>query len=177
MLLMWPPKDIVFIALGAVNESNPLVWATYTSKYHHCVIPILSTTAFAAFYCCFILFYSMPTLSTLTLSSDLPLTNTLQLYHHGSCSHAYSTTTCGTAFAGLSSSSSSSSLSKLLCVSSWSSSQNTRYNSCSPLLPLFIIIYYYLLLFIIIYYHLFYSVFFHLFFSSLIFFSLLPAYC
>eukprot|EP00026_Physarum_polycephalum_P007231 Phypoly_transcript_07289.p1 GENE.Phypoly_transcript_07289~~Phypoly_transcript_07289.p1 ORF type:complete len:493 (-),score=61.15 Phypoly_transcript_07289:25-1503(-) len=48
---------IVIIAVGAVHESNPIVWATYSSKNHHCVMPILSTTAFAAFYCFFIIFY------------------------------------------------------------------------------------------------------------------------
>lgn len=48
---------IVIIAVGAVRESNPIVWATFSSRDQHCVIPILSTTAFAAFYCCFIIFY------------------------------------------------------------------------------------------------------------------------
>lgn len=57
---------IIILALSDVHESNPIVWSTYSSTYHHCVIPLLSTGAFAVFYACFIVFYGFASIKLFT---------------------------------------------------------------------------------------------------------------
>jgi len=57
---------IIILALSGVHESNPIVWSTYSSTYHHCVIPLLSTGAFAVFYACFIVFYGFASIKLFT---------------------------------------------------------------------------------------------------------------
>lgn len=57
---------VIILALSDVHESNPIVWSAYTRTYHHCVIPLLSTGAFAVFYACFIVFYGFASIKLFT---------------------------------------------------------------------------------------------------------------
>lgn len=57
---------VIILGLSDVHESNPIVWSTYSSTYHHCVIPLLSTGAFAVFYACFIVFYGFASIKLFT---------------------------------------------------------------------------------------------------------------